>query len=90
MVKWEKQEVLVMKKLIACADAYLASRDWKMVAVLKFCLLALGLLLGLCVPSRHKKKAAIAGGAVFALTYIPLMTDFALSAIKTPKAPDEE
>ena len=33
-----------MKKLFACADAYLASRDWKMVAVLKFCLLALGLL----------------------------------------------
>ena len=83
-----------MKKLFACADAYLASRDWKMVAVLKFCLLALGLLLGLllglCVPARHKKKAAIAGGIVFALTYIPLMTDFALSAIKTLKAPGDE
>ena len=79
-----------MKKLFACADAYLASRDWKRVAVLKFCLLALGLLLGLCVPARHKKKAAIAGGVVFALTYIPLMTDFALSAIKTLKAPVDE
>ena len=54
------------------------------------CLLALGLLLGLCVPARHKKKAAIAGGIVFALTYIPLMTDFALSAIKTLKAPGDE
>ena len=75
-----------MKKLFACADAYLASRDWKMVAVLKFCLLALGL----CIPARHKKKAAIAGGVVFALTYIPLMTDFALSAIKTLKAPGDE
>lgn len=79
-----------MKKLIACANAYLASRDWKMVAVLKFCLLALGLLLGLCVPKKHKKKAAIASGTVFALTYIPLMTDFALSAIRTLKAPDQE
>ena len=79
-----------MKKIIACADAYLASRDWKMVAVLKFCLMALGLLLGLCVPARHKKKAAAVGGAVFALTYIPLMTDFTLSAIKTLKAQDEE
>ena len=79
-----------MKKLFACANAYQATRDWKMVAVLKFCLLALGLLLGLCVPARHKKKAAIAGGVVFALTYIPLMTDFALSAIKTLKAPGDE
>ena len=79
-----------MKKLFACADAYLASRDWKMLAVLKFCLLAQGLLLGLCVPARHKKKAAIAGGIVFALTYIPLMTDFALSAIKTLKALGDE
>ena len=82
--------MLSIKKLFACVDAYLASRDWKMVAVLKFCLLALGLLLGLCVPARHKKKAAIAGGVVFALTYIPLMTDFALSAIKTLKAPGDE
>ena len=79
-----------MKKLFACANAYLASRDWKMVAVLKFCLLALGLLLGLCVPARHKKKAAAVGGAMFALTYIPLMTDFTLSAIKTLKAPGDE
>ena len=82
--------MLLLKKLFACADAYLASRDWKMVAVLKFCLLALGLLLGLCVPAKYKKKAAIVGGAVFALTYIPLMTDFTLSAIKTLKAPDQE
>lgn len=79
-----------MKKLIACADAYLASRDWKMVAVLKFCLLSLGQLLGLCVPAKHKKQAAIAGGAVFALTYIPLMTDFALHAVKSWKAPAGE
>ena len=61
-----------------------------MVAVLKFCLMALGLLLGLCVPAKYKKKAAAVGGAVFALTYIPLMTDFTLSAIKNLKAPDEE
>ena len=79
-----------MKKLIACANAYLASRDWKMVAVLKLCLMALGLLLGLCVPARHKKKAAAVGGAMFALTHIPLMTDFTLSAIKTLKAQDQE
>ena len=79
-----------MKRVFEAADRYLQDCDWRDMAVLKFCLLDLGLLLGLCVPARHKKKAAIAGGVVFALTYIPLMTDFALSAIKTLKAPDQE
>lgn len=78
-----------MTKIFTCANAYLQSRDWKMVAVLKFCLMALGLLLGLCVPAKHKKTAAIAAGSVFAITYIPLMTDFALSIIKTLKADDK-
>ena len=65
-----------MKKLFACADAYLASRDWKMVAVLKFCLLALGVMLGIAVPARKKKASAWAASLVFLAAYVPLMTKF--------------
>ena len=65
-----------MKKLLTCANQYLAARDWKMAAALKFCLGSLGLLLGLEVPRKHKKAAAAAGWVVFLATYIPLMTDF--------------
>lgn len=65
-----------MKRIFACADRYLQSRDWKMAAVLKFCLCSLGVLLGLLVPGKHKKTAAATAGAVFCLTYVPLMADF--------------
>ena len=65
-----------MKCIFACADRYLQSRDWKMVAVLKFCLGSLGMLLGLLIPGKHKKTAAAAAGTVFCLTYVPLMADF--------------
>ena len=43
-----------MKRLFDCADRYIQSRDWKMLAGLKFCLCAIGVLLGLSVPGKHK------------------------------------
>lgn len=65
-----------MKRLFDCADRYIQSRDWKMLAGLKFCLCAMGVLLGLAVPGKHKKSAAIGALGVFLATYIPLMADF--------------
>ncbi len=65
-----------MNKLLTCANQYLAARDWKMAAALKFCLGSLGLLLGMQIPQKYKKTASAAGWVVFLATYIPLMTDF--------------
>ena len=65
-----------MKRLFTCADRYLQARDWKMMAVLKFCLASMGMLLGLYIPGKHKKTAGVGAGAVFLLTYVPLMADF--------------
>lgn len=65
-----------MKRLFECADHYIQSRDWKMLSGLKFCLCAIGVLLGLMVPGKHKKAAAAAAGGIFLATYIPLMIDF--------------
>ena len=65
-----------MKRLFDCADRYIQSRDWKMLAGLKFCLCAIGVLLGLSVPGKHKKCAAVGAIGVFLATYIPLMADF--------------
>ena len=65
-----------MKHLLECADRYIQSRDWKMLAGLKFCLCAIGVLLGLSVPGKHKKCAAVGAIGVFLATYIPLMADF--------------
>ena len=65
-----------MKQLFDCADHYIQARDWKMLTYLKFCLCAIGVLLGILVPGKHKKTAAAAAGGVFLATYIPLMADF--------------
>ncbi len=65
-----------MKQLFHCADRYIQSSDWRMLAGLKFCLCAIGVLLGLTIPQKHKKTAAAAAGGVFLSTYIPLMADF--------------
>lgn len=65
-----------MKQLFNYADHYIQSRDWKMLACLKFCLCSIGVLLGLLIPGKHKKTAVAAAGAVFLVTYIPLMADF--------------
>lgn len=65
-----------MKRLFDCANHYIHARDWKMLSFLKFCLCAIGVLLGVSVPEKHKKTAAAAAGGVFLATYIPLMADF--------------
>lgn len=62
-----------MKKLTEAADRYLRDCTWKDISVLKFCLMALGVLMGLSIPARKKKPAAWAATLVFVGTYIPLM-----------------
>ena len=47
-----------MKRILDCADRYIAARDWKMVSILKFCLVSIGVLLGLSIPGKSKKAAA--------------------------------
>ena len=70
-----------MKRIFDCADSYVQSRDWKMVAALKFCLCSIGALLGLAVPVKHKKAAGGFAFGVFLATYIPLMADFLTFAV---------
>ena len=63
-----------MKKLILLANRYIQESDWKILALVKFCLLAMGVLWGLALaPTRAKRWAAAVAAAVFALTYPPLM-----------------
>ena len=49
-----------MKRLLGCADRYIQSRDWTMLAFLKFCLCSIGILLGLSVPGKHKRLPQLA------------------------------
>ena len=62
-----------MKKLFNWADDCIRQWDWKNVALLKFCMLALGVLLGLALPRCARSRARAVSGMVFLLTWVPLM-----------------
>ncbi len=65
-----------MKKLFCYADKYIAESDWKDLAMIKFCLFSMGILAGMRIPEKNRKQAGWIAAAVFAATYIPLMTKF--------------
>ena len=66
----------MMKKLLSAADAYIAKMNWKDMALVKLCLCAVGILLGLAAPKKARKWAALGAGLVFVATYLPLMLKF--------------
>lgn len=65
-----------MKKLFCYAEKYIAECDWKDLAMLKFCLFAMGVLAGMQIPRKSRKQVGWIAAAVFMATYIPLMAKF--------------
>lgn len=65
-----------MKKLFGYADKYIAQSDWKDLAMIKFCLAAMGVMIGVFVPEKRRKTAVWIAGGVFTATYLPLMAKF--------------
>ena len=62
-----------MKKLLDLGNRYAQQSDWKDFALTKFCLCAMGLLIGVQIPGKHRRSVRNGAIAVFAATYIPLM-----------------
>ena len=65
-----------MKRIFASANEFVRESDWKDLAVLKICLLSLGLLAGMRVTEQCRRGVKIAAAAAFVLTYIPLMAKY--------------
>ncbi len=65
-----------MKKLFTYADEYIKESDWQDLAMLKLCLGALGVLIGLSLPGEKKKTAGLFAAGIFTATYLPLMSKF--------------
>ena len=61
-----------MKSLFSYADAYIKNCTWKDLALVKFCLCAIGVMIGLSVPKEKRKIPFL----VFLVTYFPLMGKF--------------
>ena len=65
-----------MKKLFRCADLFIQKCNWKDFALVKICLCAMGLWIGVNAPKEKKKSLCVGAGTMFFLTYIPLMMKF--------------
>ena len=65
-----------MKKLFDTANRYIVSSDWKTIAVLKLCLISLGMMIGIAIDKKDRKPVFLGALGVFAATYIPLMVKF--------------
>ncbi len=79
-----------MKNLFGLAEEYTRQADWQDLAELKFCMCALGVLLGLVVPRRWRKKAGRGAAALFVATCIPQMTRFLTLAARHAQEPKEK
>lgn len=63
-------------KLFKIADQYCKESNWLTLTALKFCLLSLGLIVGVLLPDSWKVPVIIICVVVFLITYIPLMLKF--------------
>ena len=71
-----------MKNLLEAAEDYTKQVHWRDHAELKCCMFALGVLLGLAVPRRWRKKAGRGAAALFAATCIPQAAKFRALAVR--------
>lgn len=63
-------------KLFDVANKYCKESDWKILAMVKFCLFSMGIIVGVLLPDRFRNVVLIIFGVVFIATYIPLMSKF--------------
>ena len=58
------------EKLFVEANRYVETSDRQTVAVLKFCLISLGMMVGMQIKPRHKKPVFPGALGVFTATYV--------------------
>ena len=75
-----------MKKLFAITDIFLQGMSWKVLALVKLCLFAAGVTVGTALSPKRRMILPIALVA-FVATYIPLMVQFARTAIQCLRNP---
>lgn len=63
-------------KLFEVANKYCKESDWKILAMVRFCLFSMGIMVGVLLPDRFRNVVLIIFGVVFITTYIPLMSKF--------------
>ncbi|MEG0780731.1 MAG: permease of phosphate ABC transporter [Oscillospiraceae bacterium] len=65
-----------MKKLYALIDRCMDHCSWKDLGLIKVCMLALGILLGIALPKKAKRPMFWVAVVAFLATYVPLLVKF--------------
>lgn len=65
-----------MKGMCECADVFVQKCSIKDFALLKICLGAVGIMVGLLIPEKKRKWPLMAAGFVFIFSYILIMAKF--------------
>ncbi|MGN1248701.1 MAG: permease of phosphate ABC transporter [Candidatus Spyradocola sp.] len=65
-----------MKRIFDAANRYCRQSDWKTLAALKICLLALGVIIGLLLPDACRVPVVIVCAVIFAATCAPLVAKY--------------
>ena len=60
-------------KLFDAANQYCKESDWKTLAMIKFYLCSMGVIIGVLLPQSVKTAALTIAAVVFVVTYVPLM-----------------
>lgn len=67
---------ICMINLIKKSNEYVKTMDCWDIGVIKVCAMSFGMLAGLAVSKENKSKAAVAAGALCALTCASVMSDY--------------
>ena len=65
-----------MNKLFEDANQYVKESDWKDLSLIKFCLCAIGVIIGINIPQKYRKTATKVAAGIFVVTYVPLIVKF--------------
>lgn len=62
-----------MERWLELGNRYARESNWKDFALVKFCLCAMGIIIGVQIPQKYRKLAVGIASVLFIATYIPLM-----------------
>ena len=65
-----------MTKFFEAADLYISQCRWQDIALLKFCLLALGIMIGMGIPRKRKNAFCVITSVIFGFTLVPMLMKF--------------
>ncbi|MCF8018720.1 Permease of phosphate ABC transporter [Petrocella atlantisensis] len=65
-----------LEKCMSVTDTYMKESTWKDLALIKLCVFTVGMLMGFCVPKKHKTVYSIIGALIIGVTLTPIMMKF--------------